>query len=189
MKEFFKAFGILLIPTITIAILFILNTWVINLVNHKGIVILVFWIMLALLWFWGFIIYKYPLNLNKLPKFSENSVLFFYAIFIGGLANGFSEFFKASTTRDYIVSFGWIVIALIFLFMSYRRYFVEKKDYQIAHDFLLSLSASLIVGTVAVLIDKNVRWDSNMYFLLVLTIIFSGASFLLVKNESKDNHE
>jgi len=189
MKEIFRAFGLLLIPTITIVILFILNTWVIKLANHKGIAILVFGIMLALLWLWGFIIYKYPLNLNRLPKFSENKVLFFYAIFIGSLANGFSEFFKASITRDYIVSFGWISIALIFLFISYRTYFMEKKEYQIAHDFLLSLSASLIVGVIAALADKNVKWDNSMYWLIALTILFSIVSFFLVRKENKDNHE
>ena len=189
MKKIFKAFGLLIIPTITILILFILNNWIINLANHKGIVILVFGIMLALLWLWGFIIYKYPLNINKLPKFSENKVLFFYAIFIGSLANGFSEFFKASIIRDYIVSFGWIFMALIFLFISYRTYFIEKNEYQIAHDFLLSLSASLIVGTISASVDKNVNWDYNMYILIGLTILFSIASFLLVKKESKDKNE
>ncbi len=195
MKEILKFFGLLIIPTIMILLLLVINTYLIQKVEKDWIRVIIFIIMPIFLWGWGYIIHQTPLNLNKTPKVGKEIALLFYALFIGSFAASFNIFFNyklekvLNNTLELKIFYPLllIILAILFFIISYSTYYRKedgnfKDDRDIANDFLLSISAALIVGIMTVVIGDKFKWDCTHLcsFNMIMSIGFIFSSLFVV---------
>ncbi len=135
------------------------------------------------------IVYKSLPKEENLPKVTNSFALFSYALFISIFASGYSGFFTSTQASGFGMPLLLLLIALFFLFLAYREYFKNHTEQEKAHDFLLSLSASLIVGMVVAFINHDIELDNNAFFLIFATILFVLASVIIVWKENKEINE
>ena len=189
MKEIFKAFGLVIIPSAITIVLIVINGFAMNVIENGWIVSLIFGMTLFMIVVWGFVLYKANINVDKFPLVNENFALFFYALFISSLVTGISFFIRYNNFREFTIAMISIALALVFLFIAYKKYFENKQEHEIAHDFLLSISASLLVGTASACLDADIKWNSNTFLLIGITVFFLIVSISIVWYESNHRKE
>lgn len=198
-KELLKSILYFILISIIIIILLIINTFI-STIDNKMISMLGFSMLIGLLLLWGYIPLKTPLNVKKLPLVSKEKALFYYALFIGFLALSFNLFFDYNFQEhmdkklelEVFYPFFSIIASILFFIISYSRYYRNdngelKEDRDIANDFLLSLSAALIVGIIATTLGDKFKFDFKHLcsFNMFLSFLFIFVSLVIVKSNIK----
>ncbi len=196
LKELLLSILYFFIISIIIIVLLVITTFFVT-IDNRIISGLGFSILIGLLLVWGYIPYKTPLEVEKLPLVSKEMALFCYALFIGLLALSFNLFFDYNFQEQVdekfelkiFYPFVTIMASILFFIISYSRYYRNdnddlKEDRDIANDFILSLSAALIVGIITTTLGDRFKFDCEHFcsFNMLVSFLFIYGSYYIVKS-------